>query len=495
MSAYTAAPVDEAAAVDEKPMATPATAVPPPPRVESRKPTGSTPWPSILIEGGEKSGKSHEAAKFTGDERFSQAFWLELGSEGTAEWYGLVPNARYELLLHNGTFTSIRQRIAEVHAYAQWTVDTGQAPIMLVIDTIGALWRMIQAWVDWKARQSKEARRKLASDPSAEIQASIATRNQGKAMWDEFLLSINRIPAVKLLLSRGQEVTKFEAGQPTTEKSWSVVGHKELGFEMDVWARLQRGSDVELIGVRHPVKGIQANDQADRECVRRRDFSLAWLVFERYGLDLSNVAVRSMHDVNDPSSIESGAVAIADPEEAARRDRETRAAAAELVSKALAAATREEFMPHWTECSANSWWDVELPDGTVRELLEAQAERIKQLEKARAAQAASEKSQEPAVATKPEHGAAVIDVQGCTEDQRAGIKAAFEKIKTPFEARERTVKAIVGRNVRGLSQLTYEEAAAVAATLAEFVDMGDDAMGALARRVAEFAAGRAPAAV
>jgi hypothetical protein len=354
------------------------------PPVASHKPTCAVPWPTTLLEGGEKAGKSTEAAKFTGCGKFSKAFWFELGTEGTAEWYGLVPGAEYEVLEHDGKFATLKQRIAEVHAYAEWAIANGLPPVCFVLDTVGALWKQIQTWVDWKATQSVSAKRKLQADPAAEISAPIAVRNQGKALWDEILMSIHRIPGVKILLSRGQEVTVFKDGQPTNDKGWSVVGHKELGFEVDVWARLVRGRPVELHAVRHPVQGIQPDgDGTETETVRRRDFSLEWLIFERYGLDPANASVRNLHNVNDPSSIEetaaarAAAAAAADP---TGMDEDLALVAAQLLDAAEQTTTKAAFMPLWQEMKTKGLHVVRLAGGELQTLMEAQARRIGQLE-------------------------------------------------------------------------------------------------------------------
>lgn len=391
MSAYTATPASETATTE-----TPAVAqVPAPPHVECADPTGAVPWPTVLVEGGPKSGKSIEVARFTGDARFSAAFWLELGMEGTGNWYKLVPGSRYKLLTHDGKFAQIRKRIAEVHAYAQWAVDNNLPPVLFVMDTIGALWNMIQTWVDWKARQTNEAKKKLAQNPTAEIQAPINVRNQGKALWDEFLMSLNQIPGVKILISRGQEVTKFENGQPTTQKGWSVVGHKELGFDVNAWVRLQRGEPAELIAVHHPVNGIDAMAKNEREQIAREDFSLGWLVFDRYGLNPANAYVRDMHNTNDPSLVDQHASNQVDQREDQRQqqrfDDDTILEAARLLDEAQKTTSTTEFRRLWKDADRFGWAQVPIiTDRTGQatpliDLLTAEAKRIGELERQRAA--------------------------------------------------------------------------------------------------------------
>jgi len=445
MSAYTPAlAAAEPTATTTSPAAV---EVPAPPHVECEDPTGAVPWPTVLIEGGPKSGKSIEAAQFTGDARFSAAFWLELGMEGTGNWYKLVPGSRYKLLTHDGRFAQIRKRIAEVHAYAQWAVDNNQPPVLFVVDTVGALWLMIQAWVDWKARQTTEAKKKLAQNPHADIQAPINVRNQGKALWDEFLISINSIPGVKVLISRGQEVTKFENGQPTTQKGWSVVGHRELGFDVNVWARLQRGEPAELVAVHHPVNGIDAMVTNEHERIARRDFSLGWLVFDRYGLDPANAYVREMHNTNDARMVDPAAVAEPDDQRQQQRfDDDTILAAAQLWEEARTATTRDQFKPLWEEARAKSWGQVPLIDGghtrPLLDFLKDEAKRIGELER-------QAKAGEPDVPSTP----APQDPAPRRQPEIIELLTQLEIIEADWWV---VVSGIAGRPVKGLHDITGE---------------------------------------
>src|SRR4051812_37122880 len=78
----------------------------------SRKPTGLPNPPMIVLCGPEKCGKSHEAARGTGSDLIGIAFWIEIGgSEGTADYYGRVPGANYEIVPHDGSYQDILDAI------------------------------------------------------------------------------------------------------------------------------------------------------------------------------------------------------------------------------------------------------------------------------------------------------------------------------------------------------------------------------------------------
>ena len=81
--------------------------------LKTRKPTGRVPWPCILLEGEEKSGKSWALAQFSSSDRIGTLYWIDL-NEGAGDEYGAIPGATYELVEHAGTTRRIAQRfIAE----------------------------------------------------------------------------------------------------------------------------------------------------------------------------------------------------------------------------------------------------------------------------------------------------------------------------------------------------------------------------------------------
>lgn len=420
------------------------------PVVPADDPDGAIPWPTVLLEGSEKAGKSYELALFSGCGEFSQTWWIEVGMEGTARMYSRVPGASYKIVRHSGSIPEIMARLADIHRHAVWTNATGRKPVLVVVDSGGAIWNITQAWVDWKARQTDDARRKLARNPHAEISAPINIRNQGRAMWTKFIAALNDIPAVKVVTSRGQEVTKFKNNQPTTEKGWSVVGHKEFGFDVDIWCRLVRNEPAEIIGIRAVVDGIRPGDDAfATEKIRRDEFSLRWLVFDRYGLNSSTAYVRPRNDTDDVTLADPGAVEHVDDDGARRQqqrfDDDTIVAAAQLWDDACKATTKDEFLPLWEEARDKGWAQVMLVDRSttqrtdLKTLLEVEAKRIGELERQ---QAAGEPDQQP---SEPE--------VGDSAPQPARV-SQIEQLLTEMRLRESDwlplVSGIVGRRVKDL---------------------------------------------
>jgi hypothetical protein len=119
----------------------------------------------VLIEGPDQVGKSYQAAQFTGSDRTGQAYWMDLG-EGAADEYINVPGADYLILDHDGTWSDIIHQIQEATKEAEKSSDK---PAVLVIDSMSNVWDMLKAWVNARARNSRNGKKLLASDPDAEI--------------------------------------------------------------------------------------------------------------------------------------------------------------------------------------------------------------------------------------------------------------------------------------------------------------------------------------
>lgn len=374
------------------------------PVVPSDEPDGAVCWPTVLFEGGEKAGKSYELALFSGCGEFSQTWWIEVGMEGTARMYGRVPGADYKIVRHSGSIPEIMDRIADIHRHAVWTNATGRKPILVVVDSGGAIWKITEAWMDWAARQTDSAKETLKRNPNAEIKAPFNIRNERTAMWNRFIGALNDIPAVKVITSRGLEVTKFENNQPTTKKGWSVAGHKEFGFDVDIWCRLARNKPAEIIGIRAVVDGIRAGDDAfETQKIRRHDFSLRWLVFDRYALDPATAYVRPRNNVDDARLADPGAVDHPDVEDDRRRQQQRFSDdvitdAAHLLDDARKCTDTDAFRALWEEASQKGWAQVPLADGPLVDLMEAEAKRVGELERQRAA-GEPEPPAEPAVGT------------------------------------------------------------------------------------------------
>ncbi|MEX7470160.1 AAA family ATPase [Mycobacterium adipatum] len=263
--------------------------------LRTRKPTGVPPWPLVLIEGPEKSGKSWQAAAFTASEKIGQAYWLDLG-EGAADEYAAIPGAKYLVIDHDGSWQDILQQVADVYEIAEKAQAQGEPPVVLVIDSMTAEWDMLKDWTSKRALESKFARKKLAEDPNAEVKPSQNLWNDAAERHYKLMRLLMRFPGICIITARGKEISAMgDDGKPIpNQKDYRVEGQKNLPFDASVWIRLSRDEHPQVIGCRSVKAGIQPG--VDRP-IKRPDLTVEQVVFDVLGLDSAKAQSRELTDL------------------------------------------------------------------------------------------------------------------------------------------------------------------------------------------------------
>lgn len=251
--------------------------------IKTRRPTGRVPWPLILIEGGEKSGKSWACAQFSTSNRIGQMYWIDLG-EGAADEYGAIPGAKYLVVEHNGTWAQIQGAVDAVKAEAARAAAAGEPPVVLVIDSMTAEWDLLKDWASDKARRRHEIKvRKYNAKPLGpddEPKISMDLWNEAGARHRKLMTTLMTFPGIVLLTARGKEVAALDdAGKPIErQREYKVEGHKTLGFDVSCWIRLDRSKPGTVIGVRSVHVGIRPGYDDPIELAR--DWSIEGIVFD-----------------------------------------------------------------------------------------------------------------------------------------------------------------------------------------------------------------------
>ncbi|RLK13295.1 hypothetical protein DER29_4312 [Micromonospora sp. M71_S20] len=254
--------------------------------LRTRKPTGRVPWPLILIEGGEKSGKSWACAQFSTSPRIGQMYWIDLG-EGAADEYGAIPGATYLVVEHDGTWAQIQAAVDAVKAEAARAAAAGEPPVVLVIDSMTAEWDLLKDWASDKARRRHEFKvRKYNAKPlgpDEEPKISMDLWNEAGARHRKLMTTLMTFPGIVLLTARGKEVAALdEAGKPIErQREYKVEGHKTLGYDVSCWIRLDRTKPGTVIGVRSVHVGIRPGYDDPIELAR--DWSIENIVFDTLG--------------------------------------------------------------------------------------------------------------------------------------------------------------------------------------------------------------------
>lgn len=229
--------------------------------LKTRKPTGKMAPPVILLEGDEGAGKSWAAAMLSASDKVGQTAWLQVGTEVTADEYGLIPGVRYEIIEHDGTWATIYGQIIDAKAEAARARRAGEKPFVLVIDQIGGIWELLSEWAYNRAKGSNANSKKLAEDPNAEIDITTNYWNDATARWRKMMTALLTFPGIVVMLSRGRETVLMKDGKPVAnKKDYKVEGQKFLTFDAPAWIRMTRDGNpvlVKLRSVHNAVQGTQ----------------------------------------------------------------------------------------------------------------------------------------------------------------------------------------------------------------------------------------------
>jgi hypothetical protein len=262
------------------------------PGLRTRPPTGRVPWPLILIEGGEKSGKSWACAVLSASPRVGQTYWLDLG-EGAGDEYGAIPDARYQLIEHDGSWRQILAAVEAVRAEAQRAADAGEPPVVLVVDSATAEWELLKGLADTAARDRlKKKGKHLAADQEPQI--SMDLWNEANARHRKFMTYLMTMPGIAVVTARGKEVAALDDnGRPIERsKEYRVEGQKGLAFDATCWVRLDRNAPGVVVGARSVHAGIRPG--YDKPKTLPDDWTLEWLIFEGLRCDPASAHVRDI---------------------------------------------------------------------------------------------------------------------------------------------------------------------------------------------------------
>lgn len=217
--------------------------------IRTRKPTGKAPWPMLLLAGVEKSGKSYACAALSASDLIDRTFYIEVG-EGSADQYGALPGARYEIVEHDGSWKGI---LAACEAAVAEPTDG--KPHAIVLDSASELWALLSD--EQQAIASKRGKDTITMDQW----------NAAKKRWRKIIDTLRASKGPVILTARLDLVTVMKDGKPTTEKQWKARAEKDLPYEVDGVIELKEPRKPVVAGIRTvafnvPAGGIVPKDQA-----------------------------------------------------------------------------------------------------------------------------------------------------------------------------------------------------------------------------------------
>lgn len=390
--------------------------------LKTRRPTGAVPWPVILVEGGEKAGKTWAAAALSASDRIGQMYWIDLG-EGSADEYGAIPGADYLIVEHDGSFAQIYDAVAEIHTLAAKAQADGEKPVALTIDSMTAEWDLLKDWAGERAKGSASNRKKLAKDPNAEISISTNYWNDANSRHRKLMRLLMTFPGIVVMTARGKPVAAIgENGQPIEgRKEYRVEGHKTLGYDASCWIRLSRDEPPIVVGCRSVHTGIRPG--RDEPKPLPEDWTLEGVIFDALRCDPATAHARDLVD-GKPELM---------PEQ--------------IRAEALAAATTYERMLELYAETQRLGYDSVTVDNErgQEELLLA---LIKRLGTARQAQAPT------------------------TRQQQALLKRLFQSAGDfdDLESKGRYMSEVVGREIGSIADLSAADAETVIGRLRSYIE-------------------------
>ena len=262
-------------------------------RLRTRPPTGRVPWPLVLVEGGEKAGKSWACAELSASPRVGQTYWIDLG-EGTGDEYGAIPAARYLMIDHDGSWADIIGQVEAVRDEARRAADANEPPVVLVIDTVTAVWDLLKDWVTTRAKRYEVNRKALDHNPDAEIVIPMNLWNDANTRWRRLMTILMTFPGIAVVTARGKDVAALDDnGKPikNAPREYRVEGQKNLAYDCTAWVRMSRDHAPTIIGARSVHAGVRPGVD---EPTRVRNFTLEWLIFDHLRCDPTSAHVRNL---------------------------------------------------------------------------------------------------------------------------------------------------------------------------------------------------------
>lgn len=214
----------------------------PTPELITRPATGKPVWPTILLAGKPKSGKSYACATAASYPMITETLWVSVG-EHDADALGAIGGPSMNLVHHDNTPAGVTTAITACGHHATNTTGT----TLLVVDSITPVWQMLCDAAQDTANTRAAARGK---NPD-EAHISMDLWNVAKSAWRRMIAAIRAFPGPVLLTARMDEVTVMDGGgRPTKDKQWKIRAESDVAFEVDVVVQMRSRTEVLITHVR-----------------------------------------------------------------------------------------------------------------------------------------------------------------------------------------------------------------------------------------------------
>ncbi len=220
-----------------------------------REPTGLPAWPTILVEGGDKFGKTTTALELSRSPHVGHTYGFEFGDGGATmdEYSHLGP---YRIVDTPGSWNGFLDRLDQVMALPP---PDDEHPNVIIIDSGTALWQDRSRNATRRARNATKNREILAADPDADIVVGHSYWNKATDEWSEMIAKLVRWEGISVITASGGEVTAFTedgAIDLRTKTVYRVQAQKGLTSAVSAVVRLPEAHEHILTAVRSGVFSV-----------------------------------------------------------------------------------------------------------------------------------------------------------------------------------------------------------------------------------------------
>ncbi|MGH9058127.1 MAG: hypothetical protein ACRDZY_01215 [Acidimicrobiales bacterium] len=245
------------------------------------------PWPRVLLTGLTGARKSWEAALLSADDRLGGMAWLEVGATPTARQYLAIPDVRYQIIDHDGTWPGILGQLGAHWQLAIAAQKAGEPPIALTVDAMQGVFQALNSMADTRTRRKIAAQMEARhQDPDLAWQSLVDLKiphDLHQMVADrhkKFLWFVRNWPGPATLICEEEQLPVYRANELTEAKDWALKGRRDLPGQCSAWVRLSLDGPPVVLKLHTVLQGVMAPAQVAEA---RTDFSLTRLVFDWVG--------------------------------------------------------------------------------------------------------------------------------------------------------------------------------------------------------------------
>lgn len=196
--------------------------------ITTTKPTGRPSWPVLLLSGIEGAGKSYAIAEASASPLVDGALWVNYGEKRPDE-YAALPGADFGIVEHDGTYEALLATLTEIA-----TLEQGDRPKLLVLDSASKLWETIGAHVQQVANDQATARAEARGrSPLLPADVSPELWTVARDMWLKVILTLQAYPGPVIITARMEDQSVVDDAGNLISSKLRTQTQKSLGFDAD----------------------------------------------------------------------------------------------------------------------------------------------------------------------------------------------------------------------------------------------------------------------